>query len=85
MHLTFQGAVPLGAMAGGAVAQAIGIRHTLLAAALGYLLSALWLVFSPVRSLCRLLLGARWAFWYPGRKHCNQTGGRIVNSAFATA
>lgn len=54
MHLVFQGALPLGALAGGAVAQAIGIRHTLLAGALGYLLSTLWLVFSPVRHLGQL-------------------------------
>ena len=54
IHLVFQGALPLGALAGGAVAQAIGIRHTLLAGALGYLLSTLWLVFSPVRRLGQL-------------------------------
>jgi len=39
---------PLGALAGGILATAIGLRPTLLAAAAGGALSVLWLVFSPV-------------------------------------
>ncbi|MGC9969097.1 MAG: MFS transporter [Bryobacteraceae bacterium] len=50
MHLLFWGVLPAGALAGGALAQAIGIRATLALGAVGVLLSALWLVFSPVRS-----------------------------------
>ena len=53
-HLLFWGALPLGGLAGGAIAQAIGIRQTMLIGALGYLLSTLWLTFSPVRHLRKL-------------------------------
>lgn len=49
IHLLFQGILPAGALAGGAVAQQIGIRQTLFLGAAGYLLSTLWLIFSPVR------------------------------------
>jgi len=54
MHLVYHGVLPLGALTGGAVAQAIGLRHTLLIGALGFLLSTLCLVFSPVRCLHEL-------------------------------
>ena len=54
MHLLFSGIMPLGALAGGAIAQAIGVRTTMLLGALGFLLSTLWLVFSPVRRLREL-------------------------------
>ena len=54
MHLVYQGALPLGAFTGGAVAQAIGVRQTLFIGALGFLLSTLWLVFSPARRLREL-------------------------------
>jgi predicted MFS family arabinose efflux permease len=50
MHLLFWGVLSAGALAGGAFAQAIGMRATLALGAVGVLLSALWLVFSPVRS-----------------------------------
>lgn len=42
------GVRPAGALAGGLLATAIGLRPTLLAAAAGGALSVLWLVFSPV-------------------------------------
>jgi hypothetical protein len=51
MHLLFHGVLPLGALAGGAIAQAIGVRQALLIAAIGVLLSTMWLVFSPLRRL----------------------------------
>jgi Na+/melibiose symporter-like transporter len=54
MHLLFSGIMPLGALAGGAVAQVIGVRTTMLIGATGFLLSTLWLVFSPVRRLREL-------------------------------
>ena len=54
IHLVYQGALPLGAFTGGAVAQAIGVRQTLFIGALGFLLSTLWLVFSPARRLREL-------------------------------
>ena len=39
--------ITLGALAGGAIAQTIGIRQAMLIGAFGYLLSTLWLTFSP--------------------------------------
>jgi predicted MFS family arabinose efflux permease len=53
-HLLFWGALPLGSLAGGAIAQTIGIRQTMLIATLGYLLSNLWFTFSPIRHLRQL-------------------------------
>ena len=44
-------AVPLGGLLGGVLGETIGLRPTLLLAALGEILAALWLLFSPVRSL----------------------------------
>ena len=41
----------LGAMLGGLLGEAIGIRQTMLAAAVGQLLSVAFLLFSPIRSL----------------------------------
>ena len=54
MHLLFHGILPVGALAGGMLAQSIGMRPTMFAGALGFLLSTLWLVFSPIRSLREL-------------------------------
>jgi len=53
-HLLFWSALPLGALAGGAIAQTIGIRQTMLIGTLGYALSSLWLTFSPIRHLRKL-------------------------------
>jgi hypothetical protein len=55
-HPLFWGAHPLGSLAGGAIAQTIGIRQTMLIAALGYLLSNLWFTFSPIRHLRQLFV-----------------------------
>ena len=54
MHLLFHGVLPLGALAGGAIAQAMGVRQALLIGAIGVLISTMWLVFSPVRRLREL-------------------------------
>jgi hypothetical protein len=54
MNLLFNGILPLGSFAGGALAGVIGVRATMLLGAAGYLLSSLWLVFSPVRHLREL-------------------------------
>ena len=43
--------VPLGALLGGSLGETIGLRPTLLLAALGEILSILWLLLSPIRSL----------------------------------
>jgi predicted MFS family arabinose efflux permease len=51
MHLLLYGIMPAGALAGGILAQWLGIRATLFLAAIGFLLSTLWFVFSPVRTL----------------------------------
>ena len=45
------GLVPLGALLGGLLGETIGLRPTLIVAALGELLAAVWLWRSPVRSL----------------------------------
>jgi MFS family permease len=44
-------AVPLGGLLGGVLGQTVGLRPTLLLAALGEILAVLWLLLSPVRSL----------------------------------
>jgi predicted MFS family arabinose efflux permease len=54
MNLLFTGLVPVGAFAGGAIASGIGVRATMLVGAAGYLLSTLWLVFSPIPALREL-------------------------------
>jgi hypothetical protein len=43
--------VPLGALLGGALGDAIGARGALLVAGVGILLTPMWLLFSPVRSV----------------------------------
>jgi MFS family permease len=45
------GTIPIGAVLGGALGQAIGLWPTLLSMALCSLLAPLWVVFSPVRQL----------------------------------
>ena len=44
-------AVPAGALLGGWLGEAVGLRTALLIAAVGEILSVAWLLFSPVRSL----------------------------------
>ncbi len=50
-QLLVAGVGPLGAIIGGVLGDAIGVRNTLFIAALGPFLASLWLVFSPVRAL----------------------------------
>ena len=45
------GMLPLGALAGGALGELVGLRTTILLAAIGSLFSFLWVLLSPVRSL----------------------------------
>jgi MFS family permease len=54
MHLLFHGVLPVGALAGGMLAELLGLRIVMLAGALGFLLSTFWLLLSPVRGLQRL-------------------------------
>lgn len=51
MQLLAEGIGPFGALAGGVMAEIVGIRVTLFAASAGGLLACLWLVFSPVPKL----------------------------------
>jgi predicted MFS family arabinose efflux permease len=53
-HLTFRGVLPVGALAGGALAEFIGVRPAMFVGAAGFLLSTLWLIFSPIRHLREL-------------------------------
>ena len=54
MNLLFTGIIPVGALVGGAVAGGIGVRTTMLIGSAGYLVSSLWLIFSPVPALREL-------------------------------
>lgn len=51
MFVLAGGAAPLGALAAGACANTLGVRTTLIAAALGTALSASWLLLSPIRTI----------------------------------
>jgi predicted MFS family arabinose efflux permease len=51
MHLMFRGVLPAGALVGGAVASVVGLRSTMAMGAVGFLLSGLFLVFSPIRRM----------------------------------
>ncbi|HLK64902.1 MAG TPA: MFS transporter [Bryobacteraceae bacterium] len=54
IYLLFRGLIPVGALLGGALGDAIGMRPTMFVGASGYLLSALFLIFSPIRHLREL-------------------------------
>jgi predicted MFS family arabinose efflux permease len=51
MHLLFRGMYPVGAFVGGAVAQRAGARYTILAGVIGYLLTTIFLIASPLPRL----------------------------------
>jgi predicted MFS family arabinose efflux permease len=51
LQMLIAGVGPIGALIGGVLAEAIGVRATLLVACLGILLSTLWVIFSPIRSI----------------------------------
>jgi MFS family permease len=48
------GAIPLGALLGGGLAELIGLRPTILVGALGLTTALAWIVFSPLRGLAAL-------------------------------
>ncbi len=50
-QLLFKACWPIGALVGGALATAFGMRMTFVLCSMGVLASSLWLVFSPVRRL----------------------------------
>lgn len=55
MELMAEGVGPLGALTGGLLGGLIGVQATLFVAAFGGLASALWLVFSPIRTMRDIL------------------------------
>jgi MFS family permease len=55
MYLITAGLGPLGAVVGGLLAEAIGVRATLFIAVTAGALSGLWIVFSPIRKLDRVV------------------------------
>ena len=54
MNALAVGFVPVGALVGGFLGQAIGLRPTLFLSAGGELMAVVWLLFSPVRTLFNL-------------------------------
>jgi hypothetical protein len=48
------GMLPLGALAGGALGQVLGLREAIILSAFGSLLAFLWVLFSPIRLLTHL-------------------------------
>jgi predicted MFS family arabinose efflux permease len=51
MRFIVWGTIPIGALMGGALGDAIGLRPTLTLMVVCYLLAPLWVLFSPVRQL----------------------------------
>jgi hypothetical protein len=54
MHFVVAGVLPLGGLVGGVLGQALGLRGAIAIAAVGSLLSCLWVLCSPVRALVRI-------------------------------
>jgi predicted MFS family arabinose efflux permease len=51
MRFVVWGVLPLGALIGGLLGSAAGLRPTLWIGAAGQVLAVLWLVFSPIRTM----------------------------------
>jgi predicted MFS family arabinose efflux permease len=51
MRFIVWGTIPLGTLAGGALASWIGLRETIVVGAIGGGLAVFWIVFSPQRQL----------------------------------
>jgi predicted MFS family arabinose efflux permease len=51
MRFIVWGTMPIGALLGGFLGEVIGLRGTLVVAAVGALLTPLWVLLSPVRRL----------------------------------
>lgn len=51
MQMLFKGVWPLGALVGGVLGEAVGVRATMLLCGAGVLSSSVWLIVSPVRRL----------------------------------
>ena len=57
MRFLVWGTMPLGGLLGGALGSTIGVRTTLLVAAIGQSLAFLWIFFSPLRSMRKVTAG----------------------------
>ena len=66
MRFMVWGTMPIGALVGGALGSAIGLRPTLWVAAIGVSLAFLWVFFSPVRSLRDVPSGEEVGDFAPG-------------------
>jgi len=53
-HFLVTGMLPLGALAGGALGQALGLRPAIALAACGSALASLWVIFSPLPKLAAI-------------------------------
>ena len=51
MQMLFRGLLPVGSICAGALAGSMGMRPTLTVGAVGLMLSSVWLLFSPVRTM----------------------------------
>ena len=51
MQMLNRGLLPVGSLAAGIFAEMMGVRPTLAVGAAGLLLSSLWLVLSPIRTM----------------------------------
>jgi len=71
MHVLEGGVHPFGILIGGGLASVAGIQHTLFVAALGPVLGALWVVFSPIRHMHAAPDPIDAALW----ARCNRSGG----------
>jgi predicted MFS family arabinose efflux permease len=58
MNFIIVGVGTLGAMAGGTLAQTLGLREAIVIIAFAHLLASLWIWFSPIRGLTRVPEGA---------------------------
>jgi predicted MFS family arabinose efflux permease len=59
MRFLARGAFPIGSLAGGGLGAMLGVPWTLVVASFGFLLSFVWLLLSPVRSLRAMPTSAR--------------------------
>ena len=64
------GMLPLGALSGGALGEILGLRNTIILAAVGSLFAFLWVLFSPVHNVTRISESAYRALRRAARRRC---------------
>jgi MFS family permease len=57
LSVVTSGTLPIAALISGLLGQTLGVREAVALAAIGSLLSVLWIVFSPIRQLERMTVG----------------------------